>query len=64
MHIGELHAASIVEVDGRAILGIKGTDGDVNVEIPADKAQALLETVGEVNYVYGDDDPPEDALIG
>lgn len=62
--LGTVHAASVIEVDGDAVLAIKGTDGSAAVEVPPDMVQPLVDTVGELAYVYGDAPGDEEVLIG
>lgn len=57
--IGDLLGASALNVEGRAVLGLKGTDETVGVHVPQDKVVALLKTVRELEVIYGGEDADE-----
>lgn len=50
--IGNLHAATVLEVDGQAVLAIKGTDGSAQFAVPEGMVTPLEDTVDEVGRVY------------
>lgn len=61
-----IHAASVLDVEGEAVVSIKGTEGvNVRIGVPEDKVDPLRHTVDETRYVYdpdaGEDD---DHLVG
>jgi hypothetical protein len=60
-----IQAASVLDVEGEAVVAIKGTDGvTVRVGVPEDMVEPFKHTVREAGFVYGDDPEPDDALIG
>lgn len=61
--IGDLHAASVLEVDGEAVLAIKGTDGAVRLHVPEDMVTPFQDTVDEVESFYSNGET-DDLLIG
>lgn len=62
--VGDVNAASVLDVDGEAVVAIKGTNGvTARVGVPEGMVDPFRHTVDEAAYVY-DDGPHDDALIG
>lgn len=64
-NLGELHAASVLDDDGTAVLVIAGTDGTATIEVPEDMTRPFEDTAQELALVYDDEAREEtDHLIG
>ena len=61
--IGDVHAASVLEHDGQAVLAIEGTDGAVRITVPESMVEPLQDTAHELGFVY-DAGEHDEALIG
>ena len=62
--VDDITAGSVLDVDGEAVVAIKGTNGvTARVGVPQGMVDPFRHTVAEAGYVYGDT-PHTDDLIG
>lgn len=60
--LGEIHAATVFDNGGEAILVIRGTHGALSVAVPEDMTEPLADTVAELQRVYDGD--TDGTLVG
>lgn len=61
--VGDIHAASVLDEGGEAVVVVKGTDGSVRIHVPEDMVEPFRLTIDETGRVYVDE-PTDDTLIG
>lgn len=61
-HVGRLHAATVLDRNGTAVLAIRGTRGTLAVDVPEDMTDPLATTVAELQAVYDGD--TDGTLVG